>query len=66
VLRHEVLHRRASPENPVTRAEVEAKFRATVRGILRDAEAERVAGLVARFDALEDLSPLTAILGAAR
>ena len=66
VLRHEVLHRRASPENPVTPAEVEAKFRSATRGILTEAEADRVIALVARFEALDDLSPLNAILGAAR
>ena len=65
-LRHEVLHRRASPENPVTPAEVEAKFRSVTRGILGDAEAELVVDLVSRLEALEDLSPLTAILGAER
>jgi len=65
-LRHEVLHRRASPENPVTPAEVEAKFRSVTRGILGEAEAERIVDVVCRFEALEDLSPLTAILGAER
>jgi 2-methylcitrate dehydratase PrpD len=65
-LRREVLHRRASPENPVTPAEVEAKFRTAVRGLLSQAEADQVAALVARFEALDDLAPLNAILGAAR
>ncbi|MBY0334441.1 MAG: MmgE/PrpD family protein [Acetobacteraceae bacterium] len=65
-LAHEVLHRRASPENPVTPAEIEAKFRASVRDLLSRAEADQVIDMVARFETLDDLSPFHAILGAAR
>ena len=59
--RHEVLHRRASPENPVTPAEVEAKFRANVAGLLSEAQASEVVAMVAGFETA-DSAPLTALL----
>ena len=66
VVRHEVLHRRASPENPVTPAEVEAKFRANVAGLLSEAQARQVVAMVASFEALPSSQPLTALLATVR
>jgi aconitate decarboxylase len=66
VLRQQVLHRRASPENPVTPAEVEAKYRANVAGLLSPAAVDEVAALVARLDRLDSTAPLTALLATAR
>lgn len=65
-LSHEVLHRRASPENPVSAAEIEAKFRQSVRDLLSRAEQDEIIDLVDRFDSLEDLSRFAALLGPAR
>jgi 2-methylcitrate dehydratase PrpD len=66
MLRHEELHRRASPENPVTAAEVEEKFRGNLEGILSREEQDLVVRSVERFEALEDATPLLAVLGKAR
>ncbi|MBX9701252.1 MAG: MmgE/PrpD family protein, partial [Acetobacteraceae bacterium] len=65
-LRQEVLHRRASPENPVGAAEVAAKFRTSVRDLLSRAEQDEVIGVVAGLETQDDLAPLGALLGAAR
>lgn len=63
-IRHEILNRRGSPENPVSRTEVEEKFRNNLRDCLPPAQMERVVQLVADFDFLPDVAELTAILGA--
>lgn len=55
--------RRGSPENPVDRAALEAKFRANVAGCLSEADAQRVIALVAGFERLADTTDLTTILG---
>jgi len=65
-LSHEVLHRRASPENPVGAGEIEAKFRTAVRDLLSRAEQDEVIDLVSRFETLTDLSRFAALLGPAR
>jgi 2-methylcitrate dehydratase PrpD len=65
-LRHEELHRRASPENPVTPAEVEAKFRANLEGILTRDEQDVVVKAVEGFEHATDFAPLLAVLGAKR
>ncbi len=65
-LRHEELHRRASPENPVTAAEVEQKFRGNLEGILTRAEQDTVVQAVERFETLTDFAPLLTVLGAQR
>src|SRR5262249_11796245 len=66
LLRHEELHRRASPEKPVSAAEVEEKFRGNLDGILSRAEQDSVIRNVERFEALEDAAPLLAVLGKTR
>jgi 2-methylcitrate dehydratase PrpD len=65
-LSHEVLHRRASPENPVTAAEIEAKFRTSVRDLLSRSEQQEVIDMVAGLETLTDLSRFAALLGPAR
>ncbi|MBR0655769.1 MmgE/PrpD family protein [Plastoroseomonas arctica] len=65
-LRHKELARRGSPENPVSIAEVQEKFRGNVAGLLSDAEAEQVIGDVARFETLPDAARIIAILGTDR
>jgi 2-methylcitrate dehydratase PrpD len=65
VLRHEELHRRASPEKPVSAAEVEAKFRANLHGILTPGEQDLIIATVEKFEHA-DLAPLLALLGQRR
>jgi 2-methylcitrate dehydratase PrpD len=60
-----VVDRRGSPENPVKPQELEAKFRASVRGILSEGDAEQVMRLVGELDRLDNCEPLTAILARA-
>lgn len=64
-LAHEELHRRASPEKPVTAEEVEDKFRSNLDGILTRAEQDLIVGTVAAFETA-DLAPMLALLGAKR
>jgi 2-methylcitrate dehydratase PrpD len=45
-------HPRGSYENPLTRAQIEAKFRTYAKGVIADAHAEEV---IAAVDRLEDL-----------
>lgn len=63
---HEELARRGSPENPVSPAEVQEKFRGNVAALISDAEADRIIALVDVFETLTDAAPLLAILGADR
>lgn len=66
ILHHEELNRRGSPENPVSFAEVEAKFRGNVAGLLSDAEAALVGRQVDEFEALTEFGELLSILSADR
>ena len=57
-LRREILHRRASPENPVKWEDIERKFNANVDGLLEPAAGERLLQL---GSGLERLAKVTAI-----
>lgn len=61
-LDHEILNRRGSPENEVSRADVEHKFRLTVGDLLPHAARQRIEQLVAGFDDLPDLGELIGLL----
>ncbi|MBC7436741.1 MAG: MmgE/PrpD family protein [Bdellovibrionales bacterium] len=63
---HEALHRRGSPENPLTAGEVEYKFRQVVASCLSAADIERVVSLVGRLDTLDSTTELMQILAARR
>jgi 2-methylcitrate dehydratase PrpD len=63
-LRREVLHRRGSPENPVTRQNVEAKFDANVSGLLSAGAADRLKSLAARLEALASVKEIIDIVAA--
>jgi len=63
---HEILHRRGSPENPLSPADVEYKFRHVVASCLSQDDIERVIRLAGRLEQLDDLSELIALLGAPR
>ena len=61
-IRREVWHRRGSPENPVSRQEVEEKFFANVSSLLSVKAAERLKSLAARLDVLADAKEIIEIV----
>jgi 2-methylcitrate dehydratase PrpD len=65
-LEHEILHRRGSPENPLSAADVEYKFRHVVASCLRPQDIERAIQLVGRLEQLDDVSDLIALIAAPR
>jgi 2-methylcitrate dehydratase PrpD len=62
----EILHRRGSPENPLSDAEVEVKFRNVVADCLSPGDVDRVVGLVAELDTAADVRPLLQLLATRR
>jgi len=60
----EVLHRRGSPENPVTRQDVEAKFVANVRRLLGSSAADKLKYLAGRLDVLANATEIIEIIAA--
>jgi hypothetical protein len=48
----EILHRRGSPENPISREEVERNFDANVSRLLEQSAADRLKYLATRLDVL--------------
>jgi 2-methylcitrate dehydratase PrpD len=65
-LRHEILNRRGSPENPLESTDIEYKFRQVSASVLARRDIDRIVELVGRLEDLGDLRELIAILGAAR
>jgi len=63
-LRRDVWHRRGSPENPVSRREVEEKFAANVGGLLDADATRRLQSLAAKLEALTDAREIIAIMAA--
>lgn len=61
-----LLHRRGSPENPLSAADVEYKFRHVVSACLIASDADRLVKLTHALPTLEDISELMALLGKAR
>ena len=59
------LHRRGSPENPLSPDEVVHKFRNVVAPCMDNAAAERIIAAVDRFETLADINELMPLLGAA-
>jgi 2-methylcitrate dehydratase PrpD len=64
-LARDVWHRRGSPENPVSRHEVEEKFAVNVNGLLDASDAERLKSLAARLDTLDNAKEIIDILAPA-
>src|SRR5262249_22562359 len=62
--RREVLHRRGSPESPVTRKDVEAKFDANVGRLLSPGAADRLKSLATRLEALASAREIIDIVAA--
>jgi 2-methylcitrate dehydratase PrpD len=58
----DVWHRRGSPENPVSRGEVEEKFAANVDGLLGADQARRLRSLAGKLEALPDATEIIAIM----
>ena len=65
VFLQEILDRRGSPENPLSKMDIQFKFRNVVSGILTSSKIERVIELVDQLENLGDISPLIAILSSA-
>lgn len=59
------LHRRGSPENPLSPEEVLHKFRNVVAPCMDKAAAEKIIATVDRFETLTDISSVMPLLGAA-
>lgn len=62
VYSQEILDRRGSPENPLSKSDVQFKFRNVVSGILRDSQIDEMIELVDRMEDLSDLDPLIILL----
>ena len=62
---HLILHRRGSPENPLSAADVEYKFRHVVAACLSSADIDRAIALIDRLDHSPDVSPLLELMAAA-
>ena len=56
------LHRRGSPENPLSPREIVDKFHAVVASCVKRANAERIVELVDRFETLADMNELTGLI----
>ena len=65
-LTHRILNRRGSPENPISTAEVEYKFRHVVRSCLATDRIDRLVELSRRLDTLESVGEIIAIVAAPR
>jgi aconitate decarboxylase len=65
-VQREVLNRRGSPENPVTRQDVERKFTANLAGILATAEIDRLKTLALSLDTLPNAGEIVTILSSDR
>jgi 2-methylcitrate dehydratase PrpD len=62
VFRTRCEHPRGSPENPLTRAQIEAKFRTYAKGVISDAAAEEVVTAVGRLEELPSARKLMDLL----
>jgi 2-methylcitrate dehydratase PrpD len=58
------LHRRGSPENPLSAAEIVDKFHAVVAPCMKRGAAERIVSIVDRLETLADLDELVAAVAA--
>jgi len=60
----EILHRRASPENPVNWDDIKRKFDTNVARLLAPEAAKRLLELGSRLETLTEVSAINAILAA--
>jgi 2-methylcitrate dehydratase PrpD len=59
-------HPRGSFENPLSRAQIEAKFRTYAKGVISDAQAEEVVAAVNRLEGLASVRQLMELLRGAK
>jgi 2-methylcitrate dehydratase PrpD len=62
IFSQEILNRRGSPENPLSKDDIQFKFRNVVSGILQESQIDEVIELVDRMEHLSDLNPLIALI----
>ena len=62
VFDQEILNRRGSPENPLSKGDIQFKFRNVVAGILQDSQIDQVIELVDQMEHLPNLEPLIALI----
>ncbi|QIL73798.1 MmgE/PrpD family protein (plasmid) [Diaphorobacter sp. HDW4B] len=65
-LHHEILHRRGSPENPLSAYEVEQKFRNVAAGCLAPSAMEQIIQQVESIERMESVASLLELLAAER
>ena len=58
------LHRRGSPENPISKDEIVAKFHAVVSPCMDRGRAQKIVDLVDRLETLDRLDDLVALVAA--
>ncbi|WP_312998193.1 MmgE/PrpD family protein [Achromobacter animicus] len=64
VLRRDILHRRGSPENPLSHDDVVAKFHLIAAEVIDESRAREIVSRVEELDHLQDASALLALLEA--
>lgn len=62
VFLQEILDRRGSPENPLSKHDIQFKFRNVVSGVLDESKINQMIQLVDRMEELTDLAPIIALL----
>ncbi|CAB3827523.1 MULTISPECIES: MmgE/PrpD family protein [Achromobacter] len=62
VLHHEILHRRGSPENPLSHDDVVAKFHLISAPVISELRAREIVSVVEDLDSLRDTAQLLALL----
>jgi 2-methylcitrate dehydratase PrpD len=62
VFQQEILDRRGSPENPLSKDDIQFKFRNVVSGILSNSQIDAMIELVDKLEELPDLDPIMALL----
>jgi len=62
VFRRDILHRRGSPENPLSHRDVVDKFRLVAATVIPEARARAIVAMVEDLDGLPDAAPLLALL----
>jgi aconitate decarboxylase len=64
VIAREILHRRASPENPVNQEDIRRKFNANVGGLIEPSAAEQLFAAGSELERLKDVAVVNRILAA--
>jgi 2-methylcitrate dehydratase PrpD len=62
VVLQEILDRRGSPENPLSKSDIQFKFKNVVSGILSESQIDEMIELVDQLETLSDLDPIMVLL----